>query len=195
MPPPPYALAAFAVPPPPPAAGLSAPRPDHGFPPGAIPFFGGYQPQPPAPPLAATRAPPPTPPGAGAALSAPGGVQMAGVDSGLCYLFPMKHTILHVIVGSTPPYEAQNTGFAFGVHVAPCFLTVKELIIQLGKALNLGGIIGVTECLEAGHGRWAKGISIAKDEDGAEQTLESLGWDNKRGVGGLPPVWVAVNKA
>lgn len=170
-------------------------HPDHGFPLGVVPVLAGFQPVPPPPPAAAPApapaapAPPPSPfstvPDSHVDPSA------AGLGPGMSYLFPAKHTSLHVVAGSFKPYESPNTPFQFSILRAPCSMTVAELIERLGVK-GPDNKVGVTECIELGDGSWAKGVSIVKKDDAAKKTLAQIGWDETRGLGPNRPVWLVV---
>lgn len=89
------------------------------------------------------------------------------------------------------PYESPNTEFQFSIVRVPCSMTIAELIQQLGAE---GANDKVTECIELGNGAWAKGISIAKSDDAAKQTVAQVGWDEARGEGPNRPVWIIVSR-
>ncbi|KAI9791243.1 MAG: hypothetical protein M1816_004235 [Peltula sp. TS41687] len=181
---------------PPPFPPFDPNRPDYGFPYGVLPMFGGFQPMPPPPP------PPPPAPAAPAPATAPPAPlttipsshvdpAAAGVNPGISYLYPAKHTSLHVIAGSFVPYESPHVEFQFSIVRVPCNMTVAELIEQLGAD---GANDKVTECVELGEGAWAKGASIVKSNDMAKKTLAQVGWDEDRGEGPKPPVWICVSR-
>ncbi|KAI9814291.1 MAG: hypothetical protein M1832_005931 [Thelocarpon impressellum] len=117
-----------------------------------------------------------------------------GMPPGINYLYPPKHTMLHVILNGVLPYETPVQDMRFKIFLAPCNVTVKQLISLLGAGEGADDKCGVTECVELGYGRWGKGISVFR-ADGAkcDQTLEDIGWDAERGDT-KKPVWLAVHK-
>ncbi|KAI9798824.1 MAG: hypothetical protein M1825_004997 [Sarcosagium campestre] len=185
--PPPYAAAMAG------ANGGSL-RPDLAFAAGTLPYFGGYQPQPPAPPAPEPPDPPAPILNANVGPYDLPGIRVDGIDPGVNYLYPEKHTTLHVIHGGIAPYDVAGLLFHFTILRVPCNITVAELIHQLGARGGGDEQNGVTECLEIGGGRWVKGISVFKSDEMANQTLGQLGWDDSRGHGPLPPVWIAVSR-
>ncbi|KAI9841670.1 MAG: hypothetical protein M1837_000464 [Sclerophora amabilis] len=118
----------------------------------------------------------------------------ADLRPGMGYIFPSKHTTLYVIEGGFKPYENPGAEFDFIIYRAPCGLKVRELLERLGATEGDDTENGVTECLEIGDGLWDKGISSFKSEDSSQQTLEHFGWNEERGKGGNPPVWLTVSR-
>lgn len=185
-------------------------RPDLAYGPHVLPFFGGFQPQP--PPASTPSAPPPpapasTPAPAAAAAAAPaprGAIPSAHVDAsaagvvdGVSYLYPAKHTSLHIIMGTVIPYDTPETAFPFAIVRAPCSMTVGELLQRIsppeGDANNNNNKMGLTECLELGSGAWAKGLTVFKGDNAAKLSLDKIGWDEDRGKRN-PPVWLVWTK-
>lgn len=186
--PPPYTGRGVAVP------MIPPPRPDFEFPPGVMPAFGGYQPEPPQPAGPGPAPPPKDPPKPRRLPGVHRNAGSVGVGPGMHYLYPDKHTTLHVIVDDTNPVEKPNTAFQFTPLRVPCSMTVKELIHQLGARAGPDDKNGVTEVMENGIGRWEKGASIFKNQDAAKQTLEKLGWNEHRGQPPRKPVWIVVSR-
>jgi len=116
-----------------------------------------------------------------------------GFPDGLNYIFPAKHTVIHVVAGSHHPWNHPGSLFGFTRHKVPCMMTVKELIGRLGATEGGDDKNGITECLECGDGTWLKGSTFFKKDDKSKQTLEALGWDESRGEE-KKPVWVALHK-
>ncbi|KAI9811787.1 MAG: hypothetical protein M1826_003098 [Phylliscum demangeonii] len=168
--------------------GYSPPRPDFGFPPGVMPFFGGWQPQ--RPFSGALAPPPPPPPPPPPAPAAPALVNLANAPGGICYLFPAKHTAINLIPGNLRPWETRNEQFHFTRFSVPSNISVGELI----RLLSGGGSapVTVTECLEHSRGRWDKGVSIASGDAAASKTLAAVGWHEGRGSAN--PVWVVLRR-
>lgn len=192
-PPPPYSASVLAIP----------PRPDYGY--VQVPWNPVWpvQPAPPPLPTPATSAPRPPPPQAPQPTTSsvvsklPPGMQLDGTSvgfpDGLNYIFPAKHTVIHVVTGSHHPWDHPGSIFGFTRHKVPCMMTVKELIGQLGATEGGDDKNGITECLECGDGTWLKGSTFFKKDDKSKQTLEDLGWDESRGKE-KKPVWVALQK-
>lgn len=115
------------------------------------------------------------------------------LPNGFNYLFPEKHTVLHVVAGGHLPWENPGQEFGFTRHKAPCTMTIKELIRQLGATKGDDDKNGITECMEGGDGGWIIGSSFFQKDEKSSQTLEALGWDESRGKE-RKPVWIAVHK-
>lgn len=192
-PPPPYSASVLAIP----------PRPDLGYVEVRWNPVWPMQPAPtrqPAPPASAPRPPPchaPLPTGSNVASKVPPGMQLEGTyvsfPDGLNYIFPAKHTVIHVVAGGYHPWDNPGSNFGFTRHKVPCMMTVKELIGQLGATKGGDDKNGITECLECGDGSWIKGSTFFAKDDKSKQTLEALGWDETRGKE-RKPVWVALHK-
>lgn len=116
-----------------------------------------------------------------------------GLPDGLNYLFPEKHTVLHVVAGGHHPWDNPASNFGFTRHKVPCMMTVKELIRQLGATDGGDDKNGITECIECGDGAWIKGSTFFQKDDKSKQSLEALGWDESRGKD-KKPVWIALHK-
>jgi len=96
-----------------------------------------YVPPPPAP-ARARRCNPAAPP---------------GMVSGASYVFPLKHTYVHVIMG-TKVWEPNHGKFNFKMKRVPTSLSIKEFL----DAITCGGGSGMacTEVVELGGGCWSK---------------------------------------
>ena len=192
-PPPPYSASVLAVP----------PRPDYGYVEVRWNHVWPMQPAPPPLPTPAASAPRPPPRQAplpttnNVASKLPPGMQLdgtyIGLPNGLNYIFPEKHTVLHVIAGCHHPWEHPGSKFGFTRHKVPSMMTVKELIRQLGATEGGDDKNGVTECIEVGDGTWIKGSTFLQKHDQSKQSLETLGWDGSRGAN-KKPVWIALHK-
>ncbi|KAI9890118.1 MAG: hypothetical protein M1814_004517 [Vezdaea aestivalis] len=145
------------------------------------------QPPPVAPPAPGPVIPPhmPLPP-----------VQLSGpnVMPGANYLFPTEHTSLHIVQAPCAPWDLPpGTPFPFHIYRCPSSLTIKGLLSSLGVE-GEPYRIGVSECLELGNGSWTKGTTVMANEERAEKQLEWFGWDESRGTGPKPPVWLMVER-
>lgn len=133
------------------------------------------------------------------------------LPSGLGYIFPKSHTILHIVEHDFLPFSPNSNNhtpcrafeFKFRAFNVPTSLTVAELIEQIcpvvspnppegnGKRVVSKGIF---ECIEVGDGRWARGVEfwVGQGEEGGRvgRTLKEIGWDERRGAS-MAPVWVA----
>ena len=194
----------FSPPPPPYSASLPVPpRPDYGHVQTVWNPAWPMQPAPPPLPTSARADPRPAPPPKQAPAATtvssklPPGMRLdgtcIGLPNGFNYLFPEKHTVLHVIADAHHPWENPGSNFGFNRLKAPCMMTVKELIRQLGATKGGDDKNGITECIECGDGTWIKGSTFFQKDDKSGQTLEALGWDQSRGKD-RKPVWIAVHK-
>lgn len=115
------------------------------------------------------------------------------LPNGSNYIFPERHTLVHVVAGGHIPWENPGRRFGFTRLTVPSMMTVKELIRQLGATAGGDDKNGITECIECGDGTWIKGSTFFQKDDKSKQTLETLGWDSTRGQD-RKPVWIAVHK-
>ena len=203
--PPQAPTAPFSPPPPPYSASILAipPRPDYGY--VEVRWNPAWPMQPAPPPLPtpaapAPRSPPshsPQPTTSSVISKLPRGMQLDGTyigfPDGSNYLFPAKHTILHVVAGGYHPWDNPGTTFGFTRHKVASMMTVRELLGQLGSTGGGDDKNGITECIECGDGAWIKGSTFFKKDDKSKQTLEALGWDESRGTD-RKPVWLALHK-
>ncbi|USW56394.1 hypothetical protein Slin15195_G097130 [Septoria linicola] len=126
---------------------------------------------------------------------------------GVNYLFPSKsqHTILHIFNKASPIWEKKYEGkeMEFKMFKVGVKFTVREIVEKvLRKKAGVKDKDGneelgkwcVTECHEQGGGVWKKGTTIAYSSDKAAGSLDSMGWDVKRG-NERSPVWLVVHKA
>ncbi|KAK4953440.1 hypothetical protein LTR28_006472 [Elasticomyces elasticus] len=117
--------------------------------------------------------------------------------AGTNYLNPKEHCKVHVALHGVKLWEggAKAANADFRIWIVPCNSSVRELVERLCE--GVGGEkmkkIAVTECVEAGTGKWLKGTTIEYKSDKAMDKLKSLGWSSKRGES-LPPVWVCLHK-
>ena len=159
---------------------------------------GGWMPVP-SPNLGYGYPPPPPPPPQQAPASAPAipaTTLSGGLRPGMHYLFPSKHTHIHLIRATpgqdprTPGNAGRNLDFRL-LKVACGVMTVKELIALVGG----GGDddMALTEVFEKGNGSWDKGVTIKKSEAKSDEVLEKQGWTEKRGSG-QPPVWLVLHR-
>ena len=81
----------------------------------------------------------------------------------------------------------------FNIRLAPTNMTVRELIDQLGIGGGDATLCGISECLELGDGRWAKGLTIFKSNANVDKTLGDVGWDEARGDDRMP-VWLCLHQ-
>ncbi|KAI9676821.1 MAG: hypothetical protein M1817_006660 [Caeruleum heppii] len=184
---------ADGAPPLPPAA----PPPPYTSAPGPGPPQGAYVgPFPPVPPFAVFHpGPPPPPPPRPAPAPAPvpdGPRTGVPTPPGFGYLYPGENTNIHVFVANYLPYETPNQEASFRIFKAYSKMTVKELITTLGGRGGNDKKCGVTECLEQGYGKWAKGSTVFRSDEAAKRTLASMGWDQQRGESRMP-VWLALH--
>ncbi|KAF2457390.1 hypothetical protein BDY21DRAFT_24429 [Lineolata rhizophorae] len=181
----------------------------YGIPPPPPPFYNG-NPTPPAnfgnPPNPPVTVPTPTAhnssggpygvTGAGTGPRFPGNRLHGGLRAGFGLQYPPVFTHLHVCSFKKAPWEPTKAAihaglkFEFSVQKAPTDMTVKQLI------RNLGGGDGhvITELIEVGDGRWAKGVEVRAKDAAAGKTLGQLGWSGLKGTD-QAPVWVWVRKA
>ncbi|KZF21757.1 hypothetical protein L228DRAFT_269213 [Xylona heveae TC161] len=171
---------------------------------GALPFSfysaGCVFPQPlypsPVPPFAALPEIPQPPKPVAENLLPPGiDLEETPIDGSANYLFPKKHTLIHVVLGNHHPWEKPGQEFNFAIMRVPTSMTVKDVIHQLGATTGDNAKNGITEVLELGDGRWLKGISFFAADKKSEKPIADFGWDEKRGPGGLSPIWLAVHRA
>ncbi|KAJ9648691.1 hypothetical protein H2199_000604 [Coniosporium tulheliwenetii] len=149
-------------------------------PPGPIPLIvPGPVPQPAAFTLA--------PSGAAPITAAPGNNLAGGLRAGVNLLFAEKYTTIHVIRDCAEPWKEAGPNLQFSIQRAPMDWSVGTLIDRLG------GGESIIEVVEAGGGKFIKGLEIKKDTENAKKSLDKVGWNEKRG-GDRPPVWVVLTK-
>lgn len=153
--------------------------------------------------------PPKQPPSSNNPSIPPGGYIPGTTDSpltlssGAGYIFPTNHTTIHLIEPNFLPFAHPPRSFKWRVYKVPTTMTLSQLIEQVCVVNCPQGktpVKGILECIELGGGHWARGsefwIGKGKGEEGAmkekvKKTLESIGWDEKRGSV-AKPVWLAV---
>lgn len=152
------------------------------------PFLVAVPPPNPAPPAA------PAPPTPAPAADIPGTTVKGGRRAGTNYLFPTKHTTLHVIQWDGPGtfWERKDGAgeWKFSVQTVPCNMSVKGVIESLGGKDDMA----LTEVVELGGDEWSKGSTIKFKDGKAGKEVTAWGWSEKRGAE-LPPVWVVLHKA
>ncbi|KAH0545400.1 hypothetical protein FGG08_000541 [Glutinoglossum americanum] len=186
--PPPYAIAVQQIP------AVAGPRLQARPHPVPHYFAGPIAPAaPPAPPAAPAAPAAGVPPNDDAPPGARFGGNRDGLPRGASYLYPAKHTTIHVVKGNFDPLTNPGTEFNFWVFKVATILTIGDLILQLGGRAGGNDKCGITELLEVGDGSWAKGITIFQKDDQKKQTMAAVGWDETRGAA-KGPVWLKVHK-
>ncbi|MCJ1371164.1 hypothetical protein MMC20_002379 [Loxospora ochrophaea] len=167
----------------------SVPRPDYGYMPLDQPAWRPLQPAPPqrAPAAAPTPVVRPLPPGAKLNGKVPDFHEPLG------YIFPEKHTIMHVVCNNVKPWTERGLRVDFSAHRVPTLMTVKELIRQLGISGNADNRLGITECVETGDGGWRELGTYLLSEERSTRTIGSLGWNESHGKD-KPPVWIVPHR-
>ncbi|KAH0543306.1 hypothetical protein FGG08_002369 [Glutinoglossum americanum] len=123
----------------------------------------------------------------------PGSRFNGGLPPETLYLYPIKHTTIHVFRGDFDPLAEPLSEFSCWALKVPITLTVSELIYQLGARTGGDDKCGVTEFFEIGDGSWAEGVSIFQIHDQKSQTLVDIGWNETRGTT-QEPVWLKLHK-
>lgn len=92
--------------------------------------------------------------------------------------------------GGARPCDSPNAHhieeYRFSKHKAPCDMTVKELIKQLG--CPSGAHRGVTELIQLGDNNYASGDSFTQGGESGKRTLKEVGWTTKRDDNN--PIWL-----
>ncbi|KAF3490958.1 uncharacterized protein GIQ15_00475 [Arthroderma uncinatum] len=127
------------------------------------------------------------------------------LPNGQGYIFPQKHTTIHIIEAFAAPWNNPGGTFQWRSYRVPPTMTVSELIDQLCPTHGPDGrkatAQGITECLEVGDGSWLKGsefwVGGARGGDEnmkrrVSQTLAAVGWTDQRGTA-APPVWITIS--
>ncbi|KAM5445930.1 hypothetical protein MaudCBS49596_006999 [Microsporum audouinii] len=167
----------------------------------------------PSPPTAQPTSPPSRPPPAAQSQASrlPTGAYPPNSDRALVlpngqgYIFPQKHTTIHIIEAYTAPWDNPGGTFQWRSYRVPSTMTVSELIEQLCPTKAPDGreatARGITECLEVGDGSWLKGSDFwvgghrGSDDNmkrRVKQTLATVGWTDQRGAV-AQPVWITIN--
>ncbi|EGE01889.1 hypothetical protein TEQG_00932 [Trichophyton equinum CBS 127.97] len=166
-------------------------------------------------PTAAQAPSPPSPPAAAPAQGRrlPSGAYLPDSEramvlpTGQGYIFPKKHTTLHIIEAFTAPWDNPGGTFQWRSYRVPSSMSISELIDQLCPTKTPDGrnatSRGIVECLEIGDGTWLKGSEfwIGGRRGGDDnmkrrvsQSLTAVGWTEQRGTV-AQPVWITINIA
>ncbi|KAI1437360.1 hypothetical protein GGR50DRAFT_98270 [Xylaria sp. CBS 124048] len=127
-------------------------------------------------------------------INSTGGV---GCEPGYNYLFHDEHVKVHVIKTSDPPWRSVRRNVEFGKYHVPMNTTLAELLMRFGATNPDPRNNRVTEVIEAGGGKWYRGMIFSgDDEEAMKKTLKELGWDGTRlGQGiGDGAVWLWITK-
>ncbi|GBF60397.1 hypothetical protein TMEN_2829 [Trichophyton mentagrophytes] len=129
------------------------------------------------------------------------------LPTGQGYIFPKKHTTLHIIEAFTAPWDNPGGTFQWRSYRVPSSMSISELIDQLCPTKTPDGrnatSRGIVECLEIGDGTWLKGSEfwIGGRRGGDDnmkrrvsQSLTAVGWTEQRGTV-AQPVWITINIA
>ncbi|OAL75223.1 hypothetical protein A7D00_0821 [Trichophyton violaceum] len=129
------------------------------------------------------------------------------LPTGQGYIFPKKHTTLHIIEAFTAPWDNPGGTFQWRSYRVPSSMSISELIDQLCPTKTPDGrdvaSRGIIECLEIGDGTWLKGSEfwIGGRRGGDDnmkrrvsQSLTAVGWTEQRGSV-AQPVWITLNIA
>ncbi|EFQ97549.1 hypothetical protein MGYG_00590 [Nannizzia gypsea CBS 118893] len=129
------------------------------------------------------------------------------LPTGQGYIFPKKHTTLHIIETSTAPWDNPGGIFQWRSYRVPSSMAVSELVDQLCPTKTPDGrdvtSRGIVECLEIGDGTWLKGSEFwvggrRGGDDNMKrrvtQSLTAVGWTELRGTV-AQPVWITMNVA
>lgn len=114
----------------------------------------------------------------------------SGLPQGFKYIYPTGNTTIHLAKGGVEPWKQPGTVFQFDGIKIGTNATVRELIAACGGDESNA----ITEMVELGSGRWAKGRTFKHEDAKAEWSLERLGWSAKKGVE-HPPVWITMTKS
>ncbi|KAF2151166.1 hypothetical protein K461DRAFT_258171 [Myriangium duriaei CBS 260.36] len=120
-----------------------------------------------------------------------------GLVAGAAYVFPRKHTYVHIIRNVKVWEPGTGSKWGFKIHRVPTSLSVGEFLEAMcGGDGDAAKGACATEVVELGDGAWSKGLSVEYGSDKAGATMASLGWNEKRGGdNSLPPVWLVLHKA
>lgn len=111
------------------------------------------------------------------------------VHAGAKYLYPRRHVYIKIPSRGKKLWQHPGGEFAFKTYKVGTTATIKQLIEMLGG----GESHAVTECYEAGSGKWNKGRTLTCKDSTPLDTLESLGWTEKRDE--TKPVWLCFHEA
>ena len=104
--------------------------------------------------------------------------------------------MIHLIEKGVRPWENPGGSFKWRAFKVPIRMKLNELMRGIGirqgvRAETMDLDLGICEVIEMGDGRWSKGSEYKFMDSGSDQTLEEVGWSEKRGApGGARPVWL-----
>ena len=108
------------------------------------------------------------------------------VHPGAEYLYPADNVYIKVPSGGEKLWKlAPGKRFDFKVFKVATSTTVKELLGLLGG----GDKHALTECFEAGDGRWYKGRTIVHKDGGVK--MQEVGWKPRRDE--TDPIWLCLH--
>ncbi|KAK4498348.1 hypothetical protein PRZ48_011006 [Zasmidium cellare] len=116
---------------------------------------------------------------------------------GVNYMHAPSHTKLHIFNKAAAVWEDKykTETLAFKIFKVSTQFTVREVIERVIKGKPKDDVKwAVTEVVERGGGEWGKGSTIEYGSDKAKGTLEAMGWNERKGGGEIPPVWLVVHK-
>ncbi|KAL9029967.1 MAG: hypothetical protein Q9196_001853 [Gyalolechia fulgens] len=141
--------------------------------------------------------PSPTPPVPSPAQWAPPGANLLGQPApnveGVDYLYPLDHTLLHIILDKFMQLDTTTRLPKYEPRLFPTDLSLRMLIKQLGAPDEEEERYGVVEMHELGDGRWAPGQTILLGSEHANKTLREIGWTETRGFA-AKPVWLKIHR-
>ena len=172
---------------PPPFAGAGLPWAGNGMMGGMMGGFGFPGMHPPPPPmidgaLGMGKAPPdqkdPT-------------VKPGGDMPGHTIVEPAETTCINRILTNCAPWETLGMPFTVEPMQFDSGWTIGRMIKAMRKPNDDCIGWGVTECLELGGGRWAKGMTyVFGSHQATENTISGVGWGPNRGRDGKEPCYV-----
>ncbi|KAK1980881.1 hypothetical protein LZ30DRAFT_782424 [Colletotrichum cereale] len=114
-----------------------------------------------------------------------------GCEPGYNYFFPAAHTKIHVFRTAQPPWQLPaNARVPFAAFHVPVGTTLAELLRGFGASNPNPKKNKCFEIVQAGNGRWYKGLCFAGDDkDMMKKCVAEVGWDAGRtGLPGQKPV-------
>ncbi|KAF6824489.1 hypothetical protein CPLU01_10846 [Colletotrichum plurivorum] len=114
-----------------------------------------------------------------------------GCEPGYNYFFPAAHTKIHVFRTSTPPWQLPaNARIQFSAFHVPVNTTLSEILKGFGATNETPKKNKCFEIVQAGNGKWYKGLCFAGDDkDMMKKSISEIGWDATRtGQPGGKPV-------
>lgn len=99
---------------------------------------------------------------------------------GIQYLYPLKHTFIHVVNASRFPEPWNNPGkcFKYEIYQVSCGVSIPGLV----KLLGGGKEDVITEFVEKGDGEWEKGMTYDQAGLRGDESVSFFGWGEKRGT-------------